>query len=281
VHIEKNVCDIVLGTLMNMKGKTKDTVQSRLDLQAMQIRPELHPVLNGNRLELPPASYAFSPERKEAFYRFSKEIKAPDGFSSNISHCVNLKEPKITRLKSHDCHIILQHLLPIAIYGLLVKDAAEPLIELAMFFKILCSKALKVEDVEQIKKKISLTLSKFEMYLPPSCFDVMLHFPIHLADEALIARPCQFRWMYFGETQMHTYKYYIQNKAQPESSIAEGYIAEEFMTLCSRYLHSIKIAFNRIERNYDGVANEKNLSIFSHGGRPLGNLNACGREKAH
>jgi len=31
MHIEKNVCDIILGTLMNMKGKTKDNVKSRLD----------------------------------------------------------------------------------------------------------------------------------------------------------------------------------------------------------------------------------------------------------
>jgi len=150
----------------------------------------------------------------------------------------------------------LQHLLPIAIRGLLVKDVVEPLIELAMFFKILCSKALKVEDVEQIKKQIPLTLSKLETCLPPSCFDVMLHLPIHLADEALIGGPCQFRWMYSGETNLHTYKYYIRNKAQPESSIAEGYIVEECMTLCSRYLHSIETTFNRIERNYDGVAIE-------------------------
>jgi len=30
--IEKNIRDIVLGIVMNMKGKTKDIVQSQLDL---------------------------------------------------------------------------------------------------------------------------------------------------------------------------------------------------------------------------------------------------------
>ena len=123
-------------------------------------------------------------KQKGAFYRFLKELKVPDGFSSNISHCVNSKECKISGLKSHDCHIILQYLLPIVILGLLVKDVVEPLIELAMFFNMLCSKSLKGEDVEQIKKQIPLTLSKLEMYLPSSCFDVMLHLPIHLADKA-------------------------------------------------------------------------------------------------
>ena len=58
------------------------------------------------------------------------------------------------------------------------------------------------------------------------------------------------------------------------------------MTLCSRYLHSVKTTFNRVERNYDGDTKEKKLSIFSLGGRPLGaskmcNLDAHGREKAH
>jgi len=43
MHIEKNVCDIILGAIMNMKEKTKDKVKSHLDLQALNIRPELHP----------------------------------------------------------------------------------------------------------------------------------------------------------------------------------------------------------------------------------------------
>lgn len=37
MHIEKNVCDNILGTLINIEGKTKDNVKTRLDLQAMGI----------------------------------------------------------------------------------------------------------------------------------------------------------------------------------------------------------------------------------------------------
>ena len=89
----------------------------------------------------------------------------------------------------------------------------------------------------------------------------MLHLPIHLAD-ALIAGPSQFRWMYSGETKLHTYKYYIRNKAQPESSIAKGYIAEECMTLCSRYLHSVETTFNRVNRIMMGVLKRKGYLFF-------------------
>jgi len=66
MHIEKNVCDIILGTIMNTKGKTKDTIKSRLDLQAMQIRPELHPVQKGSKIELPPAAYSIVPKAQRS-----------------------------------------------------------------------------------------------------------------------------------------------------------------------------------------------------------------------
>ena len=38
MHCEKNVCDSVIGTLLNIKGKTKDGVKARLDLAEMGIR---------------------------------------------------------------------------------------------------------------------------------------------------------------------------------------------------------------------------------------------------
>ena len=44
MHIEKNICDNVLGTIMNIKGKTKDTVKSHLDFEAINIIPKLHPI---------------------------------------------------------------------------------------------------------------------------------------------------------------------------------------------------------------------------------------------
>ena len=37
MHIEKNICNNLLGTLLKLEGKTKDTVSSRIDLVAMGI----------------------------------------------------------------------------------------------------------------------------------------------------------------------------------------------------------------------------------------------------
>ena len=37
MHIEKNICEALLGTLLEIAGKTKDTEKARLDLQDMGI----------------------------------------------------------------------------------------------------------------------------------------------------------------------------------------------------------------------------------------------------
>jgi len=38
MHVEKIVCDSLIGTLLNIKGKTKDGVNARLDMIEMNIQ---------------------------------------------------------------------------------------------------------------------------------------------------------------------------------------------------------------------------------------------------
>ena len=129
--------------------------------------------------------------------KFLADLKVPDGYSSNIGLCVNVKEGKITgSLKSHDYHVFMQDLLAPAFRGKLDKDVYEPLVELSLFFKQLCSKALKVDVLERLEKNIAITLCKLERVFVPSFFDVMVHLTIHLATEAKLARPVQYHWMY-------------------------------------------------------------------------------------
>lgn len=42
MHIEKNICDNILGTLLSIDGKNKDTDKARLDLEKIKIRKNLH-----------------------------------------------------------------------------------------------------------------------------------------------------------------------------------------------------------------------------------------------
>lgn len=197
MHIEKNVCDNVIATLLGVSTKTKDNLNSRLDLQHLKLREELHPIKKDeNTYLLPPARYTLSSDEKSRVLQILKDIKVPDGFSSNISRCVNLKEKRLIGLKSHDCHVLLQRLLPLAIRGILPDDVCDALLGLSSLFVDLCSKTLRVEELKQIERNAAITLCRLEMLFPPSFFDVMVHLPIHLANEVKIAGPVQYRWMY-------------------------------------------------------------------------------------
>ncbi|KAL6582793.1 hypothetical protein OROMI_004871 [Orobanche minor] len=61
----------------------------------------------------------------------------------------------------------------------------------------------------------------------------------------------------------------VRNKAHPEGSVAEAYIARECLTFCSMYLQGIETRFNRDERNSD-IGTDDTLWIFSQKCRHLG-----------
>ena len=196
MHIEKNVCDSIIGTLLNIEGKTKDNLNSCLDLQDMGIRKKLHPIEMGNKFILPTACYLLTVDEKKEFCKILKSIMVPDGYSSNISPCVQLNENKIYGLKSHDCHVLMQQLLPLAIRGVLHKNVCEAIIGLYNFFKQLCSKVLTTYQLQKLENDVVVNLCKLERIIPLSFFDIMMHLPVHLASEAKIVRPMQYHLMY-------------------------------------------------------------------------------------
>ena len=74
MHIEKNVCESLIGTLLNIPGKTKDGENARLDMVAMGIRESLKPVSEeGKRTFLPAACYTLSrSEKKTVLLHFGR-----------------------------------------------------------------------------------------------------------------------------------------------------------------------------------------------------------------
>ncbi|XP_026449456.1 uncharacterized protein LOC113349663 [Papaver somniferum] len=88
MHVEKNICDNIVGTILGIDGKNKDTEKARLDLEDMNIMKELHLRPKGDKFENPPACYTLKPEQRRDFCKFLKSVKFPDGYAANISRCV-------------------------------------------------------------------------------------------------------------------------------------------------------------------------------------------------
>ncbi|XP_040369498.1 uncharacterized protein LOC112186204 [Rosa chinensis] len=273
MHIEKNVTESVIGTLLGMDGKNKDSLNARLDLQELNCKPKYHPKLVGGRCTYDPMPFTLKVTEKSLFCEILSLALLPDGFSSNLARCVRKAERKLVGLKSHDCHIIMQYLLPLAIRHSLPKEAKVVLLELSSFFRNLCTKVGTKEHFEDLSKRIAITLCHLERLMPPSFFDVMVHLTIHLAEEAKIAGPVQYRWMYPIERYLHTLKKYVRNRNRPEGSIAIGYIIEETLGFCALYLGDEVVSKrNRPGRNADftGGGTQNGLSVFSGHGRSLG-----------
>ena len=124
VHIEKNFFDNIINTLLNVTGKTKDNKNSRLDLHALCSRSELH-IKDDGKILVP--IFTLSAEAKAALFKWvTSNVKFSDGYISNLSKSVEQGQ-KFSGMKSHDCHLFMQRLLPFAFAELLPKNVHEAL----------------------------------------------------------------------------------------------------------------------------------------------------------
>ncbi|KAL5560927.1 hypothetical protein UlMin_030674 [Ulmus minor] len=270
MHIEKNVCDSLLGTLLADPHKSKDTDNARRDLAKLGIRHELHLFEDGNKLMKPAADYTFSEANRRKFCRFIRSVKFPDGFASNMSKKVAQNDSRLLGLKSHDCHVIMQRLLPVGCRSLVTKNIWSTIVEFCTFFKQLCASTVNVSDMVEAQKQLVLILCKLERIFPPAFFDIMIHLVLHLPEEAILGGPVHMRWMYPFERYLKRLKDYVRNAAKPEGSIAEGYVVDEALTFCSRYFDDVETRFNRPDRNDDGMHPTRQLSVFESQCKPLG-----------
>jgi hypothetical protein len=274
MHIEKNICEALLATLLNISGKTKDTLNARIDLEELDIMPQLQLQLDGDQYVMPKAPYALSKEKQKKFCEFIQAVKFPDRYAASLARCIAEDGCKLTRLKTHDCHILLQRILPAALRGLVAKPIYEAVADLGLFFRKLCCKRLKLKDLEILRDKIPQILCKLENIFPPAFFDVMVHLAVHLPDDAILRGPVQYGWMYPVERRLCKLKSFVRNRARPEGSIAEAYIANECLTYCSRYFgDDVDTRFNQ-DRDKETVCTRGvTYDVFKHGahfiGKPL------------
>ncbi|XP_078161105.1 uncharacterized protein LOC144557158 [Carex rostrata] len=257
MHIEKNVCDSLIGTLLNIPGKTKDGINARKDMVELKIRPKLAPQDKGKqKAYLPPAMCTMSKTEKTSFCKCLHSIKVPSGYSSNIKKLVSMKDLKLIGPKSHDCHVLMTHMIPVAIRGILPKPVRQAITKLCFFFNAINSKVIDPLKLDALQKEVVVTLCHLEMYFPPSFFDVMVHLVVHIVREIKICGPVFLRYMYPFERFMGILKSYVRNRHRPEGSIVEGYSTEEVIEFCTNYMTGvgpIGVPKSRYEGRLQGV----------------------------
>lgn len=159
MHIKKNVFKNTFNTIMNIEGKTKDNAKSREDMTLLCRRKKLE--RNMHTGKYPKVCYTLDKQQKYILCEWVKSLK----FSmvvSNMGRCVDIYKYKLFGMKSHDCHMFIQRLLPIAFREFLSNMVWQTLTELSLFFKNFISTNVKIIDIEHLEQDIPITIYKLE-----------------------------------------------------------------------------------------------------------------------
>jgi hypothetical protein len=152
-------------------------------------------------------------------WMWMKNLKFLDGFATAFRRLINLKTGKLTGVKRHDYHVMMECLLPNMLRGYVNQDVWKTLVELSYFYRQLCAKEIKKEMMENLEKKILVLLCKLEKIFPPRWFNPMQHLLIHLLYEAKVGGLVQYRWMYPFERPLKRLRHMVGNKTRVEGCI--------------------------------------------------------------
>ncbi|KAL0445975.1 UNVERIFIED_CONTAM: hypothetical protein Slati_1725400 [Sesamum latifolium] len=130
------------------------------------------------------AVYTLTREQKRRIYEWITRLKFPDGYASNLAHCVDMKELRLHGMKSHDCHVFMQKLISIAFREMLPESVWSALTEASLLFQIICSTTLDVDKVQELEDSVAIILWNLKKIFPPSFFNSMEHLIVHLSYEA-------------------------------------------------------------------------------------------------
>jgi hypothetical protein len=124
------------------------------------------------------------------------DLKVPSGYSSNFKRLVLVKDMKMNfnLMKSHDCHVLMTALLPVALRGTeLVHDVVT---SLCLFLSAIEHKVIDEEKLLDLEMRHFETLCLLEATFPPSFFDLMLHLTTHFAREIRFLGPSYLHQMF-------------------------------------------------------------------------------------
>ena len=110
MYIEKNV----FYTEMNVKRKSKDNIKARKDDGILCYYKEIAVPSNSTSQTVPRALYILTKEQRSVICEWLQNLRFPDGYASNLGKCAYMNELKMTSMKSHDYHVFMKRLIPVA-----------------------------------------------------------------------------------------------------------------------------------------------------------------------
>ncbi|GKD48477.1 putative reverse transcriptase domain-containing protein [Tanacetum coccineum] len=229
-HHKKNIAESIVRTLLHVPRKTKDGLNARLDLAELGVKPELFAMQDEDKTTLPPAGYTLTNAEKDIFCETLHNIKVPEGYYSNFSSLVNLKDRKFIGLKLHDYHMLMQ------------------------------DKEIILKELDKMQAELVVTLCLLKKFFPPSFFDIMIHLTVHLTREVKLCGPICFQWMYPFERCMNVIKGHVRNRNKPKGYIAEETITEETIKFLNEYHKSMETI---------GIPPGKHETYENEKGKPL------------
>ena len=225
----------------------KDNPTVRADMEARNIRPHLHlQQVGGNRgrVYMPDATYVLSTEDRAKVLRVLKSLRTPTHYVGALHN--KISKGKLSGLKSHDFHVLLQQILPLCFRKISNKGLARAVIRLSRVFQKICGKTINCDDEDELTVDCAETMCLLEKVFPPSFFDITTHLPNHIVEELFLCGPVHTRWMYPYERYYKTLKGFVRNLAKPEGSIAQGYEVEQALGFVTEYMAAYNITTRRV-----------------------------------
>jgi hypothetical protein len=255
----------IISTCKGLLGKTKDNTKAWKDLAELCYHPTFELTKTSGK---PRASFCLIPQQRKEVMKWMKRLKFHNGYTTGLRWSVNVTTGKLTMLKSHDYHIIMERLLPIMFRGYLDHVVLMVLVELSFFYRQLCAKEIMVEMMEKL---IWVLLCKMEKKFPLGFFNPMQHLLIHHSYEARVGGPFQYRWMYHIERTLRYLEPMVGNRARVEVCITKSFMLKEVGYFSSVYFAE-QYNFNapKMRYNVDEEPPCSYLSIFASRGTTVG-----------
>ena len=274
MHIEKNVCSNIMKLLLGLN----DTKSVREDLENLKIREDswltnIEPAPTKNdhthmKAFQQNAPWVLDENEKKIFINRVTSLRFPSLLASNPRAYFGGKNgDELQHLKSHDFHVLMQHIIPVALRGLLQLGPRRAIYHLCHIFQHVNSPILDPLEFPMILEDAVETLCLLNKELPPTSFTISFHLVLHLIPEMTVCGVIHSRWMYLVERYFKTLKSFVKNMAKPEGSIGESYWLTKNISFFFEYVSYGNFAQYRKKLGGPLQNNAKNDVIFQKRGK--------------